>query len=245
MVKRIDLSIIIPSYNSGELLDITLKSIFEFPVNFSFEVLVLDNLSIDEPQNIIDQYVNEKIIFISEKDNGIYDAMNKGIKLAKGKWLIFLGAGDELVVESINKLQLNHQNYSLIYGNTIFKKSGCQYDGEFSLFKLLNKNISQQAIIYSKEFFDSYGLFQNKYPIWADYYSNLLIFFRNFESVKYYNYPISIFHGDGISDFKKDFQFSKDKRKIILSLFIRNISVGTFLIISKFYCRNFKLKYFS
>src|SRR5688572_23331397 len=88
-------SIIIPTLNSEAHIRRSLESVLHqsFP---NFEILIVDGLSVDQTLSIVQQENDARITTYSEKDHGIYDAMNKGITLAKGKWLYFLGSDDVL-----------------------------------------------------------------------------------------------------------------------------------------------------
>ncbi|OOG71458.1 glycosyltransferase, partial [Algoriphagus sp. A40] len=193
MIKN-DLSIIIPNFNSGHLLEDSLESIFKETVSFSFEVLIVDNCSSDHPENIVEKYPYINLFFLSEPDFGIYDAMNKGVSLAKGDWLIFLGSGDELIIESIECIfSQSLRDFKFLYGNTLLRKNNHLYDGVFSKPKLLKKNISHQAILYHNSLFVSFGFFPLKYSIWADYYFNLFVFFKDKQVIRYFDLAISIY----------------------------------------------------
>ncbi len=95
------------------------------------------------------------IRFVSEKDKGIYDAMNKGVNLAKGEWLYFLGSDDRLfdnnVLNTIYQ-SVKDQNVDLVYGNIYKEETGKLYDGSFDLDKLLKRNISHQAMFLIEKY---------------------------------------------------------------------------------------------
>jgi glycosyltransferase involved in cell wall biosynthesis len=149
------------------------------------EVLLIDGLSSDNTIDIAREFASKYnyIKFISEKDDGIYDAMNKGIKMAKGEWFYFLGSDDKLFNENILSdifLKINTKQIKIIYGNVLINgdagwaQDGQIYDGEFSLSKLINeKNICHQAIFYNKTVFEKCGIFNTRYNICADWDMNL------------------------------------------------------------------------
>src|ERR1700722_16529958 len=100
------LSIIIPTYNSQNTILTALQSIVKQSFD-DFEIIIVDGLSNDDTVTIVKNFQDDRIKIISELDNGIYDAMNKGIDRAKGDWLYFLGSDDRLyndtVLEDVNK----------------------------------------------------------------------------------------------------------------------------------------------
>src|SRR2546422_844446 len=93
-------SIILPTFNSAAQIATALESILNQTFN-DFEILVLDGCSGDNTIEIAKSYKDTRIRIWSEKDEGIYDAMNKGIEKATGKWLYFLGSDDELYNNAI------------------------------------------------------------------------------------------------------------------------------------------------
>ena len=112
-------SIIIPTFNSAK----TLNSAIESVLNQSFdkyEILIIDRVSCDETLKIAQSFNDERIRILSDMDKGIYDAMNKGIKLAKGEWVYFLGSDDRFYDETIlDKVSLYKSFSKIIYGNVL------------------------------------------------------------------------------------------------------------------------------
>ena len=116
MKSHFKFSIIIPTFNSEKTLDIALSSIVVQSYQ-NFEVLIIDGLSTDSTIDIAKKHqkVFPNIKIKSEKDNGIYDAMNKGIALAKGEWLYFMGSDDSLYNDDVlNQICKNSRGNGLI-----------------------------------------------------------------------------------------------------------------------------------
>ena len=88
-------SIITVTYNAGAVLEDTIQSVITQTYK-NVEYIIVDGGSKDRTLQIVEQYKEHIHIVISEPDKGLYDAMNKGIKLATGDYLCFLNAGDEL-----------------------------------------------------------------------------------------------------------------------------------------------------
>lgn len=165
----------------------------------NFEYIIIDGESTDSTTNIIKD--NSKSIFkcISEPDNGIYDAMNKGISLASGKWLIFIGADDVLVNNEILSKVSNFLQYEncIYYGDVLLKSSNKRYCGPISTYKLMQQNICHQAIFYPSSLYK-----KKKYDIHsgllADYKYNIEVWASSFQFI-YIPIIITIFSDTGAS----------------------------------------------
>jgi len=212
-------SIIIPTYNSEK----TLKQCLESVVNQSFtnfEALIMDGVSTDKTLEIAENSNDYRIRIFSEKDKGIYDAMNKGIKLAKGEWLYFLGSDDELYnLDVLCKIYeyIEKSNIDIIYGNVYSTLFGGIYDGVFTREKIENKNICHQAMFFNKKVFKKTGKFDLKYKAYADWDHNLKCFFSSRIKNMYVNEVIANYADGGYSSIFGDNEFAKIKSwKIIV-----------------------------
>ena len=99
-------SIITVTYNAGSVLEDTIQSVITQSYK-NVEYIIVDGGSKDRTLDIVRQYLDRISIVVSEPDQGLYDAMNKGIRLATGDYLCFLNAGDELH-EDDTLLQMVH-----------------------------------------------------------------------------------------------------------------------------------------
>jgi glycosyltransferase involved in cell wall biosynthesis len=209
------ISIIIPTFNAAKTLAATLESIINQTFR-DFEVLIIDGLSTDDTVMIAKNYTDSRIKIISEKDKGIYDAMNKGIDKAAGEWLYFLGSDDTLF--SPTALENIFTKYDLattkiVYGNVQFKLSKAIYDGKFSYFRLYDKNICHQAIFYRKEVFKQVGNYQLQYKALADWVLNMKCFSLKIPKL-YVNEIVAIYNEDGYCFNNPDKQFEADSEKL-------------------------------
>jgi glycosyltransferase involved in cell wall biosynthesis len=114
------ISIVTAAYNAAPGLPYTMRSIFAQTWH-DYEWIVIDGGSTDGTVDLLKQYQDMPLYWISEKDRGIYDAWNKACRIARGQWLIFLGAGDELastsVLEEISEiLRPAYPTYDVVYG---------------------------------------------------------------------------------------------------------------------------------
>lgn len=178
----------------------------------------MDGVSNDETLDIVESYNDKRIHIYSEKDSGIYDAMNKGVDKAKGEWLYFIGSDDKLynntVLETIF-LNIQKTKRKIIYGSVEivgdsgWAKDGEIYDGYFDLDKLLNKNINHQAIFYHKSVFKKMGNYNILYRICGDYDFNLKCYSKY--KFLYINIIIAKFQGGNTSFSKLDTHYNEDR----------------------------------
>lgn len=135
MKQKYSVSIVIVSLNTKNKFKKTILSASN-QTYLNKEIIVVDGLSSDGTIKEIYKLKNYISKFIIEKDKGIYDAMNKGSDLAKGKWIIFLNSGDTFynnqVLSSIFKIPL--MNKDIIYGNTLVKQKNIKYLVSSSIF---------------------------------------------------------------------------------------------------------------
>lgn len=215
MSKKL-VSIIMPTYNCKEKLEISILSVLKQNMNI-IEFIIIDGDSNDGSKEILEKYKN-KIKYISEKDNGVYDAMNKGIKLATGKYLYFLGAGDYLCDNIICELKdiLSVGKHDFIYGNT-YNRVGhkIRNKGKFNKLRILFTNICHQGIFYKRKIFKIYGKYTLRYKILADYELNIKCIGNDKVKKFYVNKFIAIYEGGGYSDKHLDIMFEKDVNNII------------------------------
>lgn len=206
------LSVIIPTYNSEKTIERCLNSLICQTFK-NFEVCIVDNKSLDKTLSKASNFYSDfnDIKAISEPDKGVYDAMNKGIDIARGDWLYFLGSDDEVFDKDVFSDIFNTavlKSCEIIYGNayvhhdTSWAKAGQVYDGPFNIRKLISRNICHQAIFYRKELFERFGKYKLQYYVCADWELNLRLFPKT-ESI-YINRIIANFYSGGLSTTSKD-----------------------------------------
>lgn len=217
MHKKYFITIIIVTYNAEKHIENVLESL-RARINENIEILVIDGKSTDRTLEIVGKYSSFVTKVISEKDNGIYDAMNKGVSLATGDYIIFLGADDRLMID-LNEIKDSLiNNRTIYYGDVILYPSGEMYAGKFNTAKLLNRNICHQSIFYPKEVFNKYS-FGNDYKLMEDYVMNLKLWNSKEFGFKYLGKTISEYNMEGISSTSVDEKFKKDSFKITFKYF--------------------------
>jgi glycosyltransferase involved in cell wall biosynthesis len=219
-------SIIIPTFNSERTIRDCIQSVICQTFD-KFEVLIVDGKSSDNTLNIINDFFDNRIKVISESDKGIYDAMNKGIKLAKCDWLYFLGSDDALYDDNVLNdvfVEINKHKVDVIYGNVLKKPSNRIYDGEFSYDKMQTSSLCHQAIFYNKIIFNDFGLYNIRYKILADHDMNLNWFFSNKHKNHFVDRIIAQYSESGISSYYKDKEFEEDFNEKLFRLSLTKFS---------------------
>lgn len=198
-IEHPKISIITPTFNSEGTIRATIESVLQQDYNH-WEHIIYDGQSTDNTVSIIKVYSHIK--FVSEPDGGVYDAMNKGIKVATGDYLFFMG-GDDVFYENstLSQLAESCDGFDFVYGDVKFKKSGQIYSGESSFEKLIKSQVSicHQACFYHKSIFEKVGLYDTKYFVHADFDLNVKIFEDESITKKYIDKIICIFNEVGMS----------------------------------------------
>lgn len=116
------ISVVTVCYNAVQTLEKTMLSVLNqtYP---DIEYIIIDGGSTDGTVDIIKKYADRLAYWVSEPDKGIYDAMNKGIKVATGEWINFMNAGDRFATNDVTKKLFTEEdvnNYACVFGDTIF-----------------------------------------------------------------------------------------------------------------------------
>ncbi|MES2446444.1 MAG: glycosyltransferase family 2 protein [Bacteroidota bacterium] len=229
-------SIIIPTYSSSKTIEACLNSV-QLQTFKNFEVIVIDGLSTDDTLQITKKFEDKlNLLIFTEKDNGIYDAMNKGILKANGDYLYFLGSDDTLFKNNILALvasEIAQNNAEIIYGNVkmIGKSNSAKndliYGNQFNLKRLIEHNIPHQAIFYHKKVFKTLGLYQTYYKLFADHDFNLKAF--SIFKFHYIDLVIANFALGGSSSTENDDKFNQDKIRNFIAYYATKIHKNHFI----------------
>ncbi len=180
-MMKLFLSVITVSLNSEVTIEKTIQSVLN--QNFtSFEYIIVDGNSSDNTIKIIKKYESEfhkksiQFTWISEPDSGIYNAWNKGLKLAKGNWISFLGSDDiylDNVLEKYAKVILANQNADFIHSKVkLMDKNKVKFifsdTWKWTEFRRYMK-IAHVGSFHNRKYFEKYGNFNEKYKIVGDY----------------------------------------------------------------------------
>lgn len=219
----IKFSIITVCLNPGEALPETLKTI-EKQNYKNFEVIIKDGGSTDGSLKKVPE--DPRFVVISEKDTGIYNAMNRAAEKASGDFLIFMNCGDSFHDESVlsevaAKLEGLSDKKLIAYGDTYSLLS----DSVASAAPVITEKVCyngipcHQAIFYSKKVFEERG-FDESFRIRADHEHFLYFFFKGGAEFVYLNRVICNYEGGGFSESKKNKKRDKAEHAAIVKKYI-------------------------
>ncbi len=216
------LSIITINKNNSQGLERTIQSVINQTFR-DFEYIIIDGASTDGSVEIIKKYQNKIDYWVSEPDRGIYHAMNKGIKVAKGEYLLFLNSGDWLTDDTIlEKVFSIDFNEDIVYGNIMVdEKFIKKYPNKITLKYFLEDSLPHPATLIKKKLFNTIGRYNESLKIAADWEFFLRAIVLNSASIKKIELAITHFYTDGISSYNID-MVQKEKKQII-SLLLKYI----------------------
>lgn len=212
-------SIITVCYNAQDTIEKTIKSVVSQTYK-DIEYLVIDGLSQDNTTSIINKYATDISYFVSEKDYGIYNAMNKGIQRSTGDILYFLNANDYLFDNNVIEDVVNHfkkTKAKIIFGDMSFindngkEKERRSFELVDKLF-LTNENLCHQGIFYKKEVFSTCGVYNENYRLLADYNLNLKAIIKKRLKTCHIKRTVAKFTLEGQSNSQK-YKTTQDKER--------------------------------
>jgi glycosyltransferase involved in cell wall biosynthesis len=232
-------SIITISFNKVLEIEQTIKSVINQKYT-DIEYILVDGGSTDGTLAVIERFRQYMTTLINEPDNGIYDAINKGIKFSLGEIIGLVHAGDQLFNDNVitDIVQcFNNTNADIIYGNTLLvdpantnKIMRVYEGGEFKPGRFLTGWMPSHSSVYIKrDIFQKYGNYRLDLNIAADY--ELLLRFMYKYSVKSSYFPgiVTRFRVGGISN-KNVFSFIKSGAQCYRSWKLNNLKVRFYTI---------------
>ncbi len=236
-IKR-NFSIIIPTFNSLVHLKKCVKSIIEQEYQ-DYEVWIIDGNSSDGTQNFCST-LPSNFNTISEKDTGIYNAMNKGIDRAIGDWLYFMGADDVLwsndVLSTIAKQSITTEKIILgdiIMEDQLSSSNPKRRSSDFSSILWLKNSVHHQGAFYHKDLFINYR-YDEKLKVLSDYKFNLKLYKAHITFTKV-NKTIACCGNNGISKkynwslYKEEISFKVNASHLIFWPFFFKVALLKFL----------------
>jgi glycosyltransferase involved in cell wall biosynthesis len=172
------------------------------------EFLIWDGQSTDGTLRILEE--NRAIIdhYVSLPDSGIYDAINKATQLARGEFLLFMGADDELFAGFKHILPLLKDKRTIYYGGVYMENE--RVSKPYSAYQLTKQHLCHQAIIYPRAVFDKYT-YDTRYNVFADYHLNLKCWTDPAFKQHHEDFIIAKFSSGGYSDVSQDLNYTRDK----------------------------------
>lgn len=206
-LHKMKLSIITINRNNADGLKRTLDSVAA-QTKKEFEHIIVDGASTDRSVEVIKEYVQTAkcVIWTSEPDSGIYDAMNRGVRKAIGEYVLMLNSGDYFVDEHvIERILPELDGTDIIQGNVISTCAGKETlnrgygKSDITFIDVMKGHFLHQASFCRREVFDKYGYFDESYKINGDtvFYAKCLGL--GDATFKYIDQNIAFFDTTGIS----------------------------------------------
>lgn len=189
-----------------------------------YELIVIDGNSADGSIDVIREYEDKITYWVSEPDKGIYNAMNKGIRQAKGEYYYFLNSGDRLISKHVfANIFANNADCSFICGNFTTELHGVlkkeePYKGrnwQFSLYDIYSGDLCHQAFLIKADNFDKYGLYDEHLRISADWKLFFVAIGIHHEPVLYKDVDMVIYNMEGLSSTIGGKAISAERRRVV------------------------------
>ncbi|MBI0400162.1 glycosyltransferase family 2 protein [Cyclobacterium marinum] len=226
------ISIITVCYNCVKDITLTIESVLNQKYS-NIQYIIIDGGSTDGTIDIINKYKDKIDIIISEPDQGIFDAMNKGLKYATGDWVNFMNAGDRFYDDSVLQSLFQSTSYiniGVLYGST-FSKGTIRKPKELGFLKYGGIMACHQSIFYNRLICGNELFYKTKHKFYGDIELTRRLYLRNIEFQKV-PIVISSFQGGGFSS-----QISTSARKAKFDYLFQNMGImGLFYgIVGKIY----------
>lgn len=214
-MDKYKISIVTVVYNGVESLERTILSVIN-QTYYNIEYIIIDGGSTDGTQDVIKKYEEKISYWVSERDKGIYDAMNKGIMAATGAYILFMNCGDKIYnFNTLENLFSYDTDQDVIYGDTYLDTDG---EKSFSKSKSIDK-IKYGMPFCHQSVFVKLGIikkrnFSLKYSLASDYDFFMFLYSEGIFSFKKTDELISIYDNCGASmslkTIKEKFLISKE-----------------------------------
>lgn len=233
MIYHPNITVITVCYNVENEIKDTMLSILKQTYD-NIEYLIIDGDSKDKTvlnaKEVIAQYPSKDIKLSSEPDKGIYDAMNKGIKIATGEWLLFMNAGDKFLSDNTLEEFSNYlsTDIDILRGNIlrIYDKFKAKSQGitvqDPTLMDMISGGFHHQACLIRRQLFTDYGLYSTKYKLCSDWIFFFDCIVLHHVKSKYVDYTVSAFRMDGASS-NNTRKYENESRAYLVSLYGKEI----------------------
>jgi glycosyltransferase involved in cell wall biosynthesis len=215
------ITIITINFNNSQGLGKTLASTSRQTFK-DFQHVIIDGGSSDDSKQVIASYSHEHTVVVSERDDGIYHAMNKGISLSYGEYLLFLNSGDVLFSkDTIRRCsEFRHNGQDLIIGMAEFKSGGRKRRlirvGSIGLAHFIQNSLPHSATLIRRDAFERFGFYDQKQKICADWKFFLIALYQFDATFVFIHETISVFDGSGISSQPENQAIIKEEKVMTL-----------------------------
>ena len=223
-------SIITINRNNATGLEKTMQSVFSQTCR-NFEYIIVDGASTDTSVQVIQRFAHlfgDRLKWVSESDSGIYNAMNKGLKMASGQYVEFLNSGDCLasndVIEKIIRSLDNNGFPSILYGNMIkISEDGKHIHNKgiagqnVSFLSFYKGTINHPAAFIRKDLFEKYGKYDENLKIVSDWKWFLQAIALGGENPVYADIDVAVFDMNGISESNRELAI-KERKSVLEQL---------------------------
>ncbi|MDR0505329.1 MAG: glycosyltransferase [Dysgonamonadaceae bacterium] len=206
------LSVITVNRNNANGLEKTIQSVVCQKFT-DYEYIIIDGNSTDGSIDIIKKYANSVHYWMSESDNGIFHAMNKGISHAKGEYVIFMNSGDRFYDgEVLLKVFSKEQTGDLLAGNVIFDKKIKEkkiLPQKITFYFFMTDTIPHQGCFIRRTLFDEIGLYNEQIAVSSDWIFFLLAVVKYQKSLTILNEYIALREPNGIASSLESYRCHK------------------------------------
>ena len=212
------LSIITINYNNLAGLEKTIASVVQQTYS-NFEYIMIDGGSTDGGCEFLENNKEKFSYVVSEPDNGIYNAMNKGIKASNGEYLLFLNSGDVLNGETALNDFINNPLFSgdIIYGDYQFEKGNKVYPDILTPLFFIKSSLPHQSTFFKRTVFDTMGFYDEKYEFSADREFFIKCLLSNEIKFSHIEYFLTIFDLSGFSNNPNYLKKRKIEHKLLFT----------------------------
>jgi len=198
--QKIPLSIITINKNNANGLERTIQSVINQTFK-DFEYIIIDGASTDGSVEVIKKFADKIDYWVSEPDKGIYNAMNKGIEVAQGEYLLFLNSGDHLVndtvLEEVFKLEFDED---IVYGDLLIDSSWVKkYPKKLTLKYFIKDSLPHPASFIKKRLLIEYSGYNENFKIISDWYFWIKTLILDTRTYTHLDKTICVFYTNGIS----------------------------------------------
>ena len=168
------ITIVTVCYNAAAVIEETILSVINQTYS-NIEYIIIDGASTDNTMEVVNKYRNRISVVVSEPDKGIFDAMNKGIKLAMGEWINFMNAGDKFAANNVVEkvFEESKKDFDVLYGDYATKYNNkIRFRDAYAFFKKKTKfkemGFSHQSV-FVRTYLAKENTFDTHFKLCADY----------------------------------------------------------------------------